>query len=51
MIDNAERLKPKNENLAALRRDVKAGLDDLEAGRASDGEDVFRRLKRRFPAG
>jgi len=39
------------EKLAALRRDLQAGLDDLAAGRVSDGEDVFARLKARFPGG
>jgi hypothetical protein len=39
------------EKLAALKRDLQAGLDDLLAGRASDGTDVFARLKARFPSG
>jgi len=38
------------EKLAAARRDIQVGLDDLEAGRASDAKDVFARLKARFPA-
>ncbi len=39
------------EKLAALQRDLQAGLDDLAAGRVSDGKDVFARLKERFPGG
>jgi hypothetical protein len=39
------------EKLAALQRDLAAGLADLAAGRASDGRDVFTRLKLRFPTG
>jgi hypothetical protein len=37
------------EKLAALQRDLQAGLDDLAAGRVNDGKDVFARLKARFP--
>jgi hypothetical protein len=37
--------------LAALQQDLQAGLDDLAAGRVSDGAEVFARLKARFPAG
>jgi hypothetical protein len=39
------------EKLDALRRELQAGLDDLAAGRVSEGKDVFARLKKRFPAG
>ena len=39
------------EKLAALQRDLQAGLDDLAEGRVSDGKDVFARLKARFPGG
>ena len=39
------------DKLAALLGDLQAGLDDLAAGRASDGKEVFARLKARFPAG
>ncbi len=39
------------EKLAALQRDLQAGLDDLAAGRVSEGKDVFARLKARFPGG
>ena len=39
------------EKLAALQRDLHAGLDDLTAGRASNGREVFARLKARFVAG
>ena len=38
------------EKLAALQRDLQAGLDDLTAGRVSDGRQVFARLKTQFPA-
>jgi hypothetical protein len=38
------------ERLAGLQRDLQAGLDDLAAGRVSDGQEVFARLKARFPA-
>ena len=37
------------EKLAALERDLRAGLDDLAAGRTSEGSAVFTRLKGRFP--
>jgi hypothetical protein len=37
------------EALAALQRDLRAGLDDVVAGRVQDGADVFARLKARFP--
>jgi hypothetical protein len=37
------------EKLGAFRRDLQAGLNDLAAGRASEGKDVFTRLKARFP--
>lgn len=36
------------ERLAALRRDLQAGLDDVAAGRVKDGEAVFADLKKRF---
>ena len=39
------------ERLAALQRDLQTGLDDLAAGRASNGSEVFGRLKARFAAG
>jgi hypothetical protein len=39
------------EKLDALRRELQAGLDDLAAGRVSEGSEVFARLKKRFPAG
>ena len=38
------------EKLAALKRDLQTGLDDLAAGRVNDADDVFARLKKRFPA-
>jgi hypothetical protein len=38
------------EKLAALLRDIQAGLDDLAVGRVSEGQEVFARLKARFPA-
>lgn len=37
------------DGLAALERDLQVGLDDLAAGRVSDGATVFTRLKARFP--
>ena len=37
------------EKLAALQRDLQAGLEDLGAGRVSDGRQVFARLKTQFP--
>ena len=39
------------ERLAALQRDLQTGLDDLTAGRASNGREVFALLKARFAAG
>ena len=39
------------EKLATLQGDLQAGLDDLAAGRMSDGKDVFARLKARFAGG
>lgn len=39
------------EKLAALQRDLQAGLDDIAAGRVSGGKEVFARLKVRFPGG
>jgi hypothetical protein len=47
----AEPEKSDAEKLETLREDLQAGLDDLAAGRASDGKDVFARLKKRFPPG
>ena len=38
------------EKLHTLRRELQAGLDDLAAGRVSEGKEVFARLKKRFPA-
>ena len=38
------------ERLAALQRDLRAGLNDLAVGRVSDGRQVFARLKTQFPA-
>ena len=34
--------------LAALKRDLQVGLDDLLAGRGSEGEAVFARFRARF---
>jgi hypothetical protein len=39
------------EKLSSLRRDLQAGIDDLEAGRMDDAAAVFSRLKERFGAG
>jgi hypothetical protein len=38
------------EKLARLRDELQKGLDDLAAGRVSDGKDVFAHLKARFPS-
>ena len=38
------------EKLAALQRDLQAGLSDLAAGRVRDAREVFARLKSQFPA-
>jgi hypothetical protein len=43
-----EPAKSEAEKLAALQRDLQAGLDDLAAGRVSEGVQVFARLKARF---
>jgi hypothetical protein len=40
-----------SEKLASLRRDLQAGIDDLEGGRSSEAAAVFGRLKERFGAG
>jgi hypothetical protein len=45
-----EPAKSESEKLAGLQRDLQAGLDDLAAGRVSDGQEVFARLKTRIPA-
>lgn len=45
-----EPVESESEKLAALHRDLQAGLSDLAAGRASDGRQVFVRLKTQFPA-
>lgn len=37
------------EKFAALQRALQAGLDDIAAGRVSNGADVFARLKALFP--
>jgi len=39
----------KAEKLAALRRDIAEGLADSAAGKVSDAETVFARLKKRLP--
>jgi hypothetical protein len=39
------------EKLAALQRDLQVGIDDLDAGRASEAAAVFARLKERFHTG
>jgi predicted transcriptional regulator len=35
----------------ALRRDIEAGIADIDAGRVSDAEVVFARLRARFAGG
>lgn len=37
------------EKLAALKKDLQEGLDDVAAGRVSEFDEVFARLKSRFP--
>ena len=39
------------DSLSSLQRDLQIGIDDLDAGRASDAREVFARLKERFGAG
>jgi len=39
------------EKLATLQHDLQAGLDDLTAGRMSEAQEVFARLKKRFQTG
>jgi hypothetical protein len=46
-----EPAESETEKLAALQRDLQAGLDDLTAGRMSEAKEVFARLKERFQAG
>lgn len=38
------------ERLAWLRRELQTGLDDLSAGKVSNGKVVFAELKKRFPS-
>jgi hypothetical protein len=44
-----EPIQSEAEKLAALRKDLQEGLADVEAGRTSELEAVFARLKSRFP--
>jgi hypothetical protein len=37
------------EKLAALKKDLQEGLDDVAAGRVSELDEVFTRLKSQFP--
>ena len=37
------------EKPAALKKDLQEGLSDIEAGRVSEFDEVFVRLKSRFP--
>jgi hypothetical protein len=39
----------RDEKLAALRREIDMGLEELDAGRGIDGASVFAELKKRFP--
>ena len=43
LIDGLRLLKSRDQ----LRRDVNAGIDQLEAGQGIDGEEVFARLEER----
>jgi hypothetical protein len=40
----------REEKLAALRREIDLGLDDLDSGRVIDGETVLAGLKTRYSA-
>lgn len=46
-----EATQNETEKLEPLRRDLQQGIDDLDAGRSSDAEAVFVRLKERFGVG
>ncbi len=37
------------EKLAVLKKDLQEGLDDVAAGRVSEIDEVFARLKTQFP--
>lgn len=37
-----------DERVQSLRDDIAVGMDDAEAGRTTDGEQVFERLIKRF---
>jgi hypothetical protein len=37
------------EKLAALKKDIQEGWDDVSAGRVSELDEVFKRLKSQFP--
>jgi hypothetical protein len=37
------------EKLAALKKDLQEGMDDVTAGKVSELDEVFARLKSRFP--
>jgi predicted transcriptional regulator len=45
-----EAVESEAEKFESLRRDLRAGLDDLDAGRTSEAASVFARLKERFAA-
>lgn len=49
LVVTIEAAESETEKLASLQRDLQAGLDDLAAGRVSEGADVFARLRARFP--
>jgi hypothetical protein len=40
----------REEKLAALRREIDLGLDDLGSDRMIDGQTIFAELKTRYPA-
>lgn len=45
----ARRLSPEDvEKLRTLRADIQLGLDDLDAGRMVDGEELFARLEKKY---
>lgn len=48
-IVTVEPAQTDEQKLAALRRDIQDGIEDVNAGRVIDGATVFAELKTRFP--
>jgi predicted transcriptional regulator len=48
-IVTVESAESEEEKLEWLRQAIQEGLDDIEAGRVYDAEEVFAELKSRFP--